>query len=273
MFDARTIAALLADRPEVVIAVGGDAQKAAAEKLAAGLAAHRIKATVRPESQVLRKVRYPRVWNPYAKVYRPGGEEQSLAGKKVQRRIEVAAAADGSVKLTSSDGRDFGAQWRQPNSVVTVAGDGLTDYSGDAEQCYAPGVKLYVDEHRRATPINAELKLEKTTAQFKAKWSRPWTHLTSHVGAYQLPPQLPEAYTADHHLILLGDSTTSRAVAALQASDLLLEVVDAAYPGPGKSLVSFAWSPFAVEKNVILVGAADAAGLEAGVNTLIKLAP
>jgi len=273
VFDARTIEAFLAGKPDVVIAVGSDAHRTAAEKLAAGLAAHGVKATVQPESQVLREVRYPRVWNPYARVYRPGGDEQSLEGKKVERRIMVATSADGSVELASSDGRDFGTEWRQPNSVVTVAGDGLTDYGGDAEQCYAPGVKLYVDEHRRATPINAEMKLERTTPQFKTRWSRPWTRLASHVGAYQLPPQLPEAYTTDHHLILLGDSTGSRGVAALQASELLLELVDNVYPGPGKSLVSFAWSPFAVEKNVILVGATDAAGLEAGVSTLVKLAP
>ncbi len=92
-----------------------------------------------------------------------------------------------------------------------------------------------------------------------------------HVGGYQLPPQLPEAYTTDSHLILLGDSATSHAVAVLQASDVLLRVVDLHYPGPGKAMVSFAWSPFAVEKNVILIGAADEAGLHAGVNKLIDL--
>ena len=134
-------------------------------------------------------------------------------------------------------------------------------------------VKLYLDDRRRVTVVKGQPTEAKTTSEFRAKWSRPWTRLTSHVGAYQLPPQLPEAYTADAHLVLLGDSTTSRAVAALQASDLLPQVVDAAYPGPGKALVSFAWSPFAVEKNVILVGAADAKGLAAGVAKLVQLAP
>ncbi len=113
---------------------------------------------------------------------------------------------------------------------------------------------------------------EKATAELKARWSKPWTKLTSHVGGYQLPPQLPEAYTTDAHLILLGDGASSQAVAALQASDLLLEIADAAYPGPGKALVSFAWSPFAVEKNVILVGAADGTGLAAGIDKLLELA-
>ena len=103
-------------------------------------------------------------------------------------------------------------------------------------------------------------------------WAKPWSRLTSHVGGYQLPPQLPEAYTTDSHLILLGDSGSGFAVAALQASELLPQVVDRKYPGPGKALVSFAWSPFAVEKDVILVGASDAAGLRAGVRKLLEIA-
>ena len=72
--------------------------------------------------------------------------------------------------------------------------------------------------------------------------------------------------------MILGDSTTSELVAALQASELLLQVVDQKYPGPGKALVSFAWSPFALEKNVIFIGATDDAGLKAGVETLAGMA-
>jgi hypothetical protein len=76
----------------------------------------------------------------------------------------------------------------------------------------------------------------------------------------------------DDHLIVLGDSKTSLAVAVLQASEILPRTVDAKYPGPGKALVQYAWSPFAVEKNAIFVGAADREGLEAGIARLLKLA-
>jgi len=58
-------------------------------------------------------------------------------------------------------------------------------------------------------------------------------------------------------------------VAALQASELLTQVADDNYPGPGKALVSFAWSPFALEKNVILIGASDDAGIKAGVDAVV----
>lgn len=67
------------------------------------------------------------------------------------------------------------------------------------------------------------------------------------------------------------NSKASHAVAVLQASDLLLQVVGSAYPGPGKSIISFAWSPFAVEQNVILVGASDRAGLGTGIERLLEL--
>jgi hypothetical protein len=273
VFDAPAIRSFLATRPEVTVAVGHPSHQAAAERLAAALTARGIRAVVRPEGQVLKKVRYPRVWNPYATVYRAAGSEKPLAGRKVERQIELGLDATGALRAKTSDGKDLGFEWREPHSLVTVTGDGFVDWSGDAEVCYEPGVKLYVDSDRRLSVLRGERSEEKTTAEFRARWTRPWTHLWSHVGAYQYPPQMPEAYTAEGHLILLGDSTTSLAVAAVQAGELPLELVDGAYPGPGKALVSFLWSPFAVEKNAILLGASDAAGLAAAIARLTELAP
>jgi hypothetical protein len=272
VFDGDTIKAFLAGKPELTIAVGSDAHQSVAEKLAADLTARGLQVTVRPEAQALTKVRYPRVWNPYAKVYRAAGEEQSLEGQKVDQRIALATDADGVITAQTEEGQAID-DWRRPYSLVTIAGEGYLDWSGDDEVCYEPGVKLYLDEQRKVTVIQGTLTEEPTTEEFKARWAKPWVRLTSHVGAYQLPAQLPEAYTTDRHLILLGDSTTSQAVAVLQASDLLLQVVDSQYPGPGKALVSFAWSPFAVEKNALLIGAADEAGLAAGAARLMELAP
>lgn len=155
---------------------------------------------------------------------------------------------------------------------VNEAGTGFVEWSGDSEMCYEAGCKLFVDEKNIVQVLKGTPAKEKTTPEFRARWSRPWASLTSYVGGYQLPAQLPEAYSVDSHLILLGDSTKSELVAALQASELLLQVVDEKYPGPGKSLVSFAWSPFAVEKNVILIGATDEAGMEVGESKLVELA-
>ena len=48
---------------------------------------------------------------------------------------------------------------------------------------------------------------------------------------------------------------------ALQAGELLLWTVDGSHPGPGKALVHFVWSPFAVDENVVFIGSSDEEGL------------
>ena len=272
VFDEPVVVPFLNRRPTLVIAFGSDVNHAAATKLAFDVNNLGIKTTVKAEKDVLRKVAYPRVWNPFAMVYSPKGDDNRPRGFTVKTQISLGHGKDGTFTAKMSDGKDVGEDWRLPNSLVTIAGEGYVDFSGDREVCYEPGVKLYVDERRQMTVINAEAKEVKTTTEFRKKWAKPWSRLTSHVGAYQLPAQLPEAYTTEDHLIVLGDSKTSLAAAVLQASEILPQTVDAKYPGPGKALVQFAWSPFAVEKNVIFVGASDKEGLEAGMAQLLKMA-
>ncbi|MBI1915933.1 MAG: hypothetical protein HYS12_14540 [Planctomycetes bacterium] len=272
VFDADAIRKFLTSKPEVVIAIGKGGQEGVARKLAEDLSARGVKATVKPESEVLRKVRYPRVWNPYAHLYTATGPTRKPA-QEAKLRIEVRVDSNGKLTAKTRDGKDVSADWRLPESVVTIAGEGLVDFSGDHELCFEPGVMLSFDDQRRMSVVHGEMKEVRTTEAFRKKWAKPWDRLTSHAGAYQLPPSLPEAYTTDSHLILLGDSTSGTAVAALQASELLPQVVDARYPGLRRALVSFAWSPFAVEKNVILVGAADQEGLKAGTARLVELVP
>jgi hypothetical protein len=269
MLDGSPTRALLAGGP-LLIAYGKD-HKAVAEKLAGDLKAKGVDVTVKPESEVLRKVHYPRVWNPFADVWSAAGDEKKHGEVKVE--VSLGTAKDGKLTAVTKDKKDVSQDWKQPFSLVTITGEGFVDFSGDREQCYEPGVKLYFDKDRHLTVVKGTKAEEKTTAEFRKKWSKPWDRLTSHQGAYQLPAQLPEAYTTDSHLILLGDSTTSDAVAVLQASEILPRMVDAKYPGPGKALIQYAYSPFAVEKDVIFVGASDKDGLEEGVKELLKLAP
>ena len=273
IFDEQAICDFLRAKPKLVIALGGDDQRPLAEKLATGLAKAGIDAVVKPEAEVLRKERYPRVWGPYATVYSPTVEATDAPGE-VERELTVGTSADDTVTVTGADGKPAAdGNWRQPKTLIAVVGEGLCDWLGqDHETCYEPGVKLYVDEQRRVTALNAEGKRVRTTPDFRQRWSRPWTRLHSYVGNYQLPPQLPEAYTTDDHLILLGDSRSGLAVAALQASDQLLQTVDEKYPGPGKALIQFVWSPFAVDNNVVFIGASDGAGLDAGAKRLAQLA-
>ena len=270
VFDEGAIAAFLKNKPALHIAIGPTAEhKAAAEKLQRALAAAGLPAQVVPEGEVMRKVRYPRVWDPYIKVHQPKGPEQKPAGE-VKQTATIETADNGRQVLRMADGKES-EEWRKPGTQLTVVGKGFIDF--EAEKFYEPGCLLFVGDNNQASVLKGEPTEVQATEEVRQKWSRPWTRLNSFVGTDKLCPQLPEAYSIDSHLILLGDSKSSELVAALQASELLPQVVDGKYPGPGKALVSFAWSPFAVEKNVILVGAADGAGLAAGVARLLELAP
>ena len=245
VFDGEAIRTFLAGKPEVVIALAGDRYQAQAARLAAALQARGVKARVADERQVFHRHPYPRVFDPYLKVYTPGGAGNAPADMKVEKEVKLQIGADGRVLATAADGTDLGETWRErPNLLATVTGDGFIDYNAaDGEEMYEPGCKIYVDGQKRTNVVQGRRTELKATPEARRKWSRPWTRLSSYNGAFNLTPQLPEAYAADQHLILLGDSRTSELVAALQASELLTQVVDAKYPGPGKALVELRVEP------------------------------
>ncbi len=270
IFDAERLKDFLLTKPEIVIATNANTPPDVVRILSDRLGMAGAKIIVKPEAEVLRKIAYPRVWNPYAKVFTPTKKDVPQPAK-IDTLIKLGTAADGTVSATTAQGNDVSHDWRLPNSLITITGEGFVDFSGDVEQCYEPGVQLHINEQRQLTVLNAVAAEAKTSSEFRARWAKPWSKLTQHVGAYQLPAQLPEAYTTDSHMIVLGSSTTSSTVAVLQASELLPQIADEKYPGPGGALVSLCWSPFAVEKNAIVVAGSDAAGLRAGVEELTKL--
>lgn len=270
IFDTERLKDFLLTKPEIVVATNAGTSPDVIRHLTDRLAIAGLKVTVKSEANVLRKVTYPRVWNPYAKVFAVSKTKTPVAAK-FDKEISLGVVADGSLTAKTADGQDVSNDWRLPNSRLTIVGEGFVDFSGDVEQCYEPGVQLHVNEQRQVTVLNADGVDAKTSAEFRVRWSRPWSKLTQHVGAYQLPAQLPEAYTTDSHLIVLGSSTTSHAVAVLQASELLPQIADEKYPGPGGALVSLCWSPFAAEKNAIVLASSDPAGIKAGVEALTQL--
>ncbi len=272
VFDADTIKSFLTKKPELVIAYGAADHKPVAEKLAADLGKTGLRAKVADEKEVFRKALYPRFWHPTVMVYSPTAEKPPPTNMVVKVRVEVKRDAQGRIIAITSDGQDISHDWHDPNTLVTVAGDGFADWKNrNGESIFEPGCTFYLDEGENKHMLKAEGREMKVTPELRAKWERPWGALEAYQGGYQLPPALPEAYRADSHLILIGNSQSSELVRTLQASELLLQVVDAKYPGPGRALVSFAWSPFAVEKNVILIAATDATGLDAGARKLIEI--
>ena len=272
VFDETAIRTFLATKPTIVIAIGSDKHKATADRLAQALNAKGINASVVPEQAIIERVRYPRVWDPYFKVYRNQGAATKPEGP-VDLEVKLEIRDDGRIVATTQDGKDLGYQWRhRRKTLATVVGKGYIDYhAADGEEGFEPGCRLYINEKGQRVVLKGERTEVKATADVRQKWSRPWHRLGSFQGAWNLTPQLPEAYRADTHMVLLGDSASGELVRALQASELLRQIVDAKYPGPGKSLVSFAWSPFALGKNVIFIGASDGPGLEACIAKLAAL--
>jgi hypothetical protein len=265
VFDVPAIQKWLAKKPAVKV-VTSDKFKEESAKLAKELNKLGVKATVVPASEAIRKVAYPRVWNPFAQVFKPIKAVKKAPGP-VKSNITLTVAKDGTTKVTK-DGKEFTGDWNQPETVVTIAGEGWVDFSGDRELCYEAGVEFYIAADRKRTVLNATEKEEKTTPAFRAKWAKPWQRLTTHHGAYQLPAQLPEAYRADSHLVVVGDNLVSQAI---QAAELLPRIVDAKYPGPGRGVVQFAWGPFSPNQHAVLIGANDDKGAEAGIKALLAL--
>jgi hypothetical protein len=273
-FDADAIRSFLASKPELSIALAGDRYRPQAESLAAALRSRGLSVQIADQHSLFHRHPYPRVFDPYIKVYQAVGPEKRPTGPKADRPVNLQIEDDGRIRAIAPDGTDLGESWRDtPNILATVVGKGFIDYSAaDGEEMYEPGCKIRIDVAKTWTVVLGEKAEVKATPEARARWSRPWTRLSSYSGAFNLTPQLPEGYACDRHLILLGDSTNGgELVTALQASELLTQTADARYPGPGKALLSFAWSPFALEKNAILIGASDDAGVRAGVEALLSL--
>jgi len=279
VFDAEKIKAFLASKQTITIAIGSEAQRPAAEELSTALGKHAVKTQIALESIIMRKRLYPDVWDPYVITYQPGGDQRKPSGT-VDVNATLDRGANGQDVFAKSDGTALAA-WRKPNTMVTVGPDGWIDLdTGSHDQFYYPGVTFYVNAAGTFERLNTKLVapgndaiMLKSTQDFRDKWARPWatSQLTPYIGGCELTPEVPEAWIVDSPLIMLGDSTQSQLVRAVQASNLPLETVDTAYPGAGKALISFIWSPFAVEKNAVLVGATDDAGLHAGIAKLVEL--
>lgn len=257
----------LQSKAAVTIAVGHASHRPLAEQLAQGLRERGLTVTVRPEAEVWTKATYPRVWDPSIAVWSPDAEDR-LKDRPVSRRLTIETTHYNRHRVADDAGQAIKDEWRQPGTLLTVTGAGCAIEENGRFDGYEAGCRLYVTDQKRIECVSGRSVETQTTPEVRQRWAREWAVLEHHVGGFHLVPQLPEAVRCSDHLILLGDSTTSELVRFLQAGELLDLPVDAKYPGPGKSLIQFAFSPFAVEKNLLFIGASDMAGLKAGVDGL-----
>lgn len=114
-------------------------------------------------------------------------------------------------------------------------------------------------------------KWKDVTIEQREKERKEWDKLGNWVGNPEYPPSLPDAYEADDHLILIGTDKSSTLIQAIQRASMLMRVANDYYPGKGHGFVQYAWSPFAFEKDVILITGSDADGLRKAAEKLLGL--
>lgn len=101
---------------------------------------------------------------------------------------------------------------------------------------------------------------------------KEWEVLRNWAGAFGYPPGPPDAFGVDDHLILVGTDRSSTLIQALQRASILPRVSNEYYPGRGRGFVMYAWSPFALGKDVILVIGSDPDGVRKSAEKLVELA-
>ena len=83
---------------------------------------------------------------------------------------------------------------------------------------------------------------------------------------------LADGEKADVELAPVGSGRTATALQVEGDGSTVTIRLPGLSLAPGKALIEFAWSPFAVEKNALFIGASDDEGLRRGAETLIALA-
>lgn len=100
---------------------------------------------------------------------------------------------------------------------------------------------------------------------------KEWERLRIWAGENGYPPTLPDAFEVEDNLILVGTDHSSLLIQALQRASILRRVANDYFPGKGRGLLEYAWSPFALGKDVILVTGSDSQGVEKSARYLLSL--
>jgi len=106
----------------------------------------------------------------------------------------------------------------------------------------------------------------------REKLKKPWEKLFQWTGAKGYPPTLPDAYYVPENIIVIGKDQTSKIINILQRSMILMRVTNYYYPGSGRGIIQYAWSPFTLDKDAILITGSDDEGIEKAAKKLISIA-
>jgi len=106
----------------------------------------------------------------------------------------------------------------------------------------------------------------------RGKLKKPWEKLVQWTGAKGYPPTLPDAYDVPENIIAVGKDQTNKIVNIFQRSMILMRVTNNYYPGPGRGIIQYVWSPFTLDKDAILITASEDEGIRKATKQLISIA-
>ncbi len=109
------------------------------------------------------------------------------------------------------------------------------------------------------------------TSEEREKRRKSWVKLRVWAGENGYPPTLPDAFEVKENLILVGTDQSSLLIKALQRASILPIVANDYFPGKGKGIVEYAWSPFSLGKDVILVIGSEKEGVIKAGKKLLSL--
>jgi hypothetical protein len=109
------------------------------------------------------------------------------------------------------------------------------------------------------------------TIEEREKRRKPWLRLRVWAGENGYPPTLPDAFEVDENLILVGTDSSSVLIQALQRASILPMLANDYFPGKGRGILEYAWSPFALGKDVILITGSDPSGVRKSAQRLLAL--
>lgn len=220
-----------------------------------------------------------------------------LSGKAETREVGLERRGDflrPAPEVQGFDRKPIHALLKSGQAIVVVLGDRASDDEKAiahelAQRLSQQGVKAEVKDETavrrkgRYPKVFASIKQEEGAAgDFKGRWKdltiaereqqrKEWETLEDWPGGYGCPPSPPDAFEVDHHLVLVGTDKSSTLIQALQRASLLPRVANDYFPGRGRGLLEYAWSPFALGKDVVLVTGTDAQGVRAAMQRLASL--
>jgi hypothetical protein len=260
IFDEGALRGFLSTCSSVTV-VASPSHQGCARELCREFARRGLQARSAGVPEVLSKAHYPRVWPRQVSLVSPEPRANSGAPSWRVETDEFGRTRRWPLKLTWPRPR--------PGDLARVGARGYLD--SDTMVIYEPGCGLVYGVSLRWEQAGGTARTVPADSELRGRWSRSWTRLESYRGGGRLPPQLPEAYAIDSHLVLLGTPECNPLVGAIVAGEILCRNLDRSYPGAGRAVLALAWSPFFIERQAVVVGACDEVGLALGSRALLSL--